>query len=200
MPCLRSRVVSGRLPALGGLAVVLILFCLPSEAAAFSYVALGDSLAAGVGDTSGGYVARYADDVAADLALGVALQNLAVSGSTSGDLLATLTSDAGVRAAVAGADLVTLDIGGNDVLRGIFAFKNGTCGGADGQDCLRQAIADVDANWPSIGASLRALNAAAMMRTMTYYNSLIVDLEPGDGTASVAKRDHQLCGQPAGLS
>src|SRR5262245_11581146 len=99
-----ASAASARRRVTGSLVSILVLVGLPGAALAFSYVALGDSIAAGVGDTSGGYVARYADDVATDLAVGVSLQNLAVSGSTSGDLLASLTGDSGVQAAVSGAD------------------------------------------------------------------------------------------------
>ncbi len=158
------------------------------EAEALTYVALGDSVAVGVGDGGGGgYVARYRGDLAADLALPIALQNLGVSGSTSSDLLTSLTGDSAVRDAVVAADVLTLDIGGNDLLQAIFAFKSGTCGGTDGLDCFRQAVAGFDANWPAILGELRTLNPGAMMRTITYYNPLIVDLEPGDGTAAALK-------------
>jgi hypothetical protein len=42
------------------------------------------------------------------------------------------------------------------------------CGGTDGQDCFRQAIAVFDGNWQVILTELRTLNPTAMMRTMTY--------------------------------
>jgi lysophospholipase L1-like esterase len=179
-----------RLGVFRWLAVGVMLLGIATSAVAFSYVALGDSLATGAGDDmSGGYVGRYRDAAAADLGVSIALDNLAVGGSTSAALLATLTTDSGVRAAVAAADLVTLDIGGDDLLIAIFAFKGGTCGGADGQDCLRQAVAGFNGNWPAILAALRALNPGAMIRTMTYYNPLVVaDLEPGDGTSAVARK------------
>lgn len=174
--------------ALGVLAVSFAFLCLAGDASALSYVALGDSLAVGSGDGGGGgYVARYRDDLATDLEAPVVLQNLGVGGSTSQDLLDSLTTDSMVQSAVADADVVTFDIGGNDILIALFAFKGGTCGGADGQDCLRQAAAGFDANWPAILTQLRMLNHGAMMRTMTYYNSLIVDLDPGDGTAATVK-------------
>jgi lysophospholipase L1-like esterase len=161
---------------LGALLLVTAGLVAPSLAHALSYVALGDSIAAGVGDNGpGGYVGRYGAYVASDRAVGVALQNLTVSGSTSQDLLTTLTTNAGVRAAVAAADLITLDIGGNDVLIGIFAYKGATCGGADGQDCLRQAVQTAGTNWPAIAAELRTLNPGAAIRTMSYYNPFVVD-------------------------
>ena len=177
---------------LRALAVTIVTTALVSvlarDALALSYVALGDSIAVGAGDAGGGgYVARFRDDAAADLEQPIALQNLAVGGTTSADLLTTLTTDMAVRAAVAAADVVTFDIGGNDVLIALFSFTGGTCGGADGQDCLRDAVTGFQSNWPAILTELRALNPGAMMRTMTYYNPAIVDLQPGDGTAAALK-------------
>jgi lysophospholipase L1-like esterase len=184
MPTFRSR-VWGRAPfALGVLTLVIVLSGSAAPAFAVGYVALGDSLAVGVGDNvEGGYVERYRDAAANDLDTAVVLQNLAVGGSTSADLLATLTVDASVRNAVSTADIVTFDIGGNDILIALFAFAGGTCGGTDGQDCLRQALDGFVQNWSLILAELRALNPGAMIRTMTYYNPFVVDLTPGDGTA-----------------
>src|SRR5262245_30005409 len=96
---------------------LIVATATPHAAAALTYVALGDSIAAGAGDNGpGGYVGRYRDAAATDLGVAITLQNLAVGGSTSGNLLSALTTDGGVQAAVAGADLVTFDIGGNDLL------------------------------------------------------------------------------------
>src|SRR5262249_58321417 len=107
----------GRVLLLGTLALSLALLCRAGAASALSYVALGDSLAVGSGDGGGGgYVARYRDDLAADLEAPVALQNLGVGGSTTQNLLDSLTTDSMVESAVAGADVVTFDIGGNDIL------------------------------------------------------------------------------------
>src|SRR5438094_5241843 len=92
--------------ALGVLAVSFAFLCLAGDASALSYVALGDSLAVGSGDGGGGgYVARYRDDLATDLEAPVVLQNLGVGGSTSQDLLDSLTTDSMVQSAVAGADV-----------------------------------------------------------------------------------------------
>src|SRR5262245_63307872 len=106
------------------------------DARAISYVALGDSLAAGAGDGGGGgYVARYRDHLTADLATAVVLQNLGVGGTTSQGLLTSLMTDGAMRSAVAAADVVTAGIGGHDILIALFAFKGGTGGSAAGPAC-----------------------------------------------------------------
>lgn len=103
------------------------------------YAALGDSLATGAGaETS--YVADYAAWLRSETGSAVEVTNLAVAGWTSRDLLDALTGDPEMRAAVAAAHVLTWDIGGNDMLAALAAFLQGTCGGIDGQDCVRDAV------------------------------------------------------------
>lgn len=85
------------------------------------YVALGDSAAQGVGATHVGasYVAILGDRLAEATGRDVAITNLSVSGAVTGDVVARqlpLLDDLGFT-----PDLVTLDIGGNDV---VFAADN----------------------------------------------------------------------------
>jgi lysophospholipase L1-like esterase len=83
------------------------------------YLALGDSLAAGVGvaDLADGYVSRLHAALERAASTTYGLENLAVSGETSGTLLTGGQLDAAI---AFGADnevaLITLDIGGNDLL------------------------------------------------------------------------------------
>lgn len=85
------------------------------------YVALGDSAAQGVGASHVGasYVAILGDRLAAATGRDVAITNLSVSGAVSGDVVARQLphlEELGFT-----PDIVTLDIGGNDV---IFAADN----------------------------------------------------------------------------
>ena len=114
-----------------------------------TYVALGDSLATGAGATTS-YVEVYADGVEARTGVEVAITNLAVNGWTSTDLLDALRQDETMRTAVAGADLVTVDIGANDLLRAIPVYASEQCGGDDNLQCLREATALVEVQWAAI--------------------------------------------------
>lgn len=103
------------------------------------YAALGDSLATGAGaETS--YVEEYAAWLRRDTGSAVEVTNLAVDGWTSRDLLDALTEDPKMRAVVASAHVLTWDIGGNDLLAALADFLQGTCGGIDGQECVRDAV------------------------------------------------------------
>jgi lysophospholipase L1-like esterase len=120
------------------------------------YVALGDSLATGAGAATS-YVEEFADLLRDDTGAEVEVTNFAVDGWTSADLLASLRDDDGVQAAVADADLVTVDIGGNDLLRVLPAYASGTCGGDDNLACLEHAADQFSANWSELLDELLAL-------------------------------------------
>jgi lysophospholipase L1-like esterase len=124
------------------------------------YVALGDSLAAGVGSfTFFGYVPRYALSLMWRLRRIVLTTNLGRFGLTSGQLLAALRADQQFRGAVRRAKLITIDIGGNDLLHCNYQ-----------EDCLERALAEFRTNWEAILAEVRTLNPAAVLFAITLYN------------------------------
>ena len=115
------------------LALCLALSLLPASALAAggeqkSYVALGDSITTGYGleENETGFARQVADSN------GYTLTNLAQNGATSSMLFASL-SGSEVSSAIASADLITITIGGNDLMNALYAYlakeyntKNGT--------------------------------------------------------------------------
>jgi lysophospholipase L1-like esterase len=153
-----------------------LLFAAPAANAqapeVWQYTALGDSLAAGLNDSRGGYVPRYRDYVQADTGRTVILNNRGVSGWTSADLLNALRTDETLRAQIANSQIVTWNIGANDFQNAAASFRDGTCGGADNQDCLRATVASFKTNWNAIVAQILSLRSPSntIIRTMDYYN------------------------------
>jgi lysophospholipase L1-like esterase len=127
----------------------------------WNYTALGDSLAAGTGASYKGYVDRYADYLEADTGVRVNVINLGQNGLTSPELLFALRSDPSWRRAVGEADILTVNIGINDLGHAAQAYENGTCGGTDNQDCLRAAVQTVKGNWNAITAELLSLRSTS---------------------------------------
>ena len=127
----------------------------------WNYVALGDSLAAGTGASDKGYVDRYADHLEADTGARVNATNLGRNGQTSSELLYALRNDPSSRQAIEEADVVTINIGINDLGRASQTYQNGACGGADNQDCLRAAAEAVKGNWTAITAELLSLRSTS---------------------------------------
>ena len=104
------------------LALCLALSLLPASALAAggeqkSYVALGDSITTGYGlaENETGFARQVADSN------GYTLTNLAKDGATSSMLLTSL-SDSEVSSAIASADLITVTIGGNDLMDALYAY------------------------------------------------------------------------------
>jgi lysophospholipase L1-like esterase len=115
----------------------------------WDYVALGDSLAVGVGARRG-YVDRYAEHLQSDTGARLRVTNLGQSGQTSSQLLHSLRNDPAMRKALAGAEVVTLNIGLNDLGQASVSYESGTCGGPKNDACLRAAVEGVERNWDAI--------------------------------------------------
>jgi len=154
----------------------------------WQYSALGDSLAVGVLDSQGGYVRRYDNYISTDTGVTVSLTELGVNGAHSGDLLKSLENDPNYRSHISSSQVVTWDIGGDDLLHAINLFRQGQCGGADNQDCLRSAVAGFIPNWDAIVQQILALRDKnkTIIRTMDIYNPFVAELMV-DGTFSTVE-------------
>ncbi|VDC43236.1 Spore germination lipase LipC [Streptococcus canis] len=91
---------------------------LKSEQVAINYVAIGDSLTEGVGDLTnqGGFVPLLANDMGEFFRAKVSHQNYGVSGNTSQQILDRMTKEKEIKTALKEADVMTLTVGGNDVM------------------------------------------------------------------------------------
>jgi lysophospholipase L1-like esterase len=112
----------------------------------WDYVALGDSLAAGVGARRG-YVSRYAEHLRRETGARLRVINLGLSGQTSSQLLYSIRNDPEIRKALGGAEIVTLNIGLNDLGQARSSYESGTCGGPRNEACLREVVDTVERNW-----------------------------------------------------
>jgi lysophospholipase L1-like esterase len=130
----------------------------PDDADTWNYVALGDSLAAGVGARQG-YVDRYAEYLREDTGARVKVTNLGVSGQTSPQLLRALRNDPSTRRALRGAEVVTYNIGINDLGQASGSYEAETCGGAQDERCLHAAVMELDENWNAITEEILSLSS-----------------------------------------
>jgi lysophospholipase L1-like esterase len=137
----------------------------------WKYTALGDSLATGYLATEG-YVPRYQSDLQTDTGVSVVLYNLGQNGWASGNLLNALQTDSIFQNAVTQSDVITWDIGLNDFKNARAQYKNSSCGGSDGQRCLRNMVATFKSNWDGIVQEilLRRSTFNAIIRTFDIYN------------------------------
>ncbi|HFI0716488.1 TPA: SGNH/GDSL hydrolase family protein [Streptococcus suis] len=87
------------------------------EKTEFHYLALGDSLTEGVGDTTGqgGFVPLLAQSLTNEYGYEVAYQNFGISGNTSNQILKRMKEDKDLKTALQEANLLTITVGGNDL-------------------------------------------------------------------------------------
>jgi lysophospholipase L1-like esterase len=140
------------------------------------YTALGDSIGFGLFASIGnGYVPTYDRFLEADSGANVKTINLCVPGWTSSDLRNAIRGNLLFRVSVATSTIVTVNIGGNDLLGARGDYKDRTCGGADNQDCLRSGVAVFAANFNAILSEVRSLRGsrATIIRTMDIFNPFV---------------------------
>lgn len=137
------------------------------------YAALGDSLTVG-GTALRPYPSRYRTYIMNDTGLSVHFTSLGQFGATSNQLLDALKTNQTFRSAIQEAEFVTWNIGGNDLQNARTQYQNRSCGGADNQDCLRQAASSLKTNWDQIISELSTLSQPnALLRTMDIYNPYV---------------------------
>jgi lysophospholipase L1-like esterase len=159
-----------------GVLLITQLSAPQAQAANPIYTALGDSIGFGLFAPIGqGYVPAYERFIEADARTGVTGINLSVPGWTSTDLLRELRGNLLFRVSVAASTIVTVNIGGNDLLGARGDYKDRTCGGADNQDCLRTGLVTFRANFDAILTEVRSLRGSrnTIIRTMDIYNPFV---------------------------
>ena len=135
-----------------------------------NFVVLGDSIAAGYGIES--EVDRYANIVANNKEYD--LNNLAVSGHKSADLLKLVKEDSKVKSGVEKADIISVSIGGNDFLHDLNAIiTNLTLYGAESK-YVKNIIENLNTNLNGIITEIRKLNPDTVIILQTVYNPLAI--------------------------
>lgn len=133
------------------------------------YTALGDSIAYGIGSlTLYGYVPRFRDYLQTATGGPVVLANFGVPSIKTGELLFMLRYDVprGIRAAVRDAQVLTISIGGNNLLQHISNGYN-----TIDEAGMTREMDTVRSHWPQILQQIRnSIGSRARLYVMTVYN------------------------------
>ncbi len=166
-----------------GIAVALLLLLVSAASAGvasapreWDYVALGDSITSWVTRPNEGMIPRYAAMIERDLSVKVTIQNRTIGDLHSSVLLRLLREDRELQRALREAEIVTFNVPMNVFAGPILTFTSGgKCGGADNQDCLREALRVYEADTAAIIAEIVALRSPsqALMRTMDTYQFMV---------------------------
>ncbi|MBO8164972.1 MAG: lysophospholipase [Brevibacillus sp.] len=130
----------------------------------WNVVALGDSLTRGTGDVNGqGYVGLFRQAYEQQSGQQLVLNNLAINGLTSGELLAQL-EQRHVQELLSTADLILFTIGGNDLFRlsgGLYELD---------EQRIKEGIDKLQKNFTKVLERLRHHNQEAMIIYPALYN------------------------------
>lgn len=192
---MKNRKTGRAIAAAAMLTIAAMTMPMPTVSAAddvdpYSVVVLGDSISTGYGleDSSKAYVSILEQH------MNQKVTNLAKDGTTSSELLQSLQGDSAMQGAVAGADVIVVTIGANDILQPVLhndvvkvddyadvyqlanAIKNNQIAF---QKYLRAnmptAVANANANIDSIILQLKSTNDHAKLVFQTVYDPLSVD-------------------------
>lgn len=138
----------------------------------YQYTAIGDSLTTGFGALPGnGFVPVYRRMAEGRLRTPVASANLGVNGLTTAGLGQRLKTDGGLHSAVKDAEIITVSIGGNDLIKAAKAAA-GRPGELNGY--LQKALRDCKRNFSDIMSTLSQLKAGTrspyIIRIVGLYN------------------------------
>jgi lysophospholipase L1-like esterase len=115
----------------------------------WDYVALGDSTPDGYG-VSSSYVDYFAEFIEEDLGAEVEVHNFSQSGQSTSSLLSQLEDRGDLREAIREAEVITIWTGWNDLVAPLGQYRSDMCGGEDNLDCIREAVAELNANIDAI--------------------------------------------------
>lgn len=164
------------------------LFCKNQPA----YVILGDSLAQGALAIQG-YADRYEDFLEDAEDVEIDSRNFGRAGWTSADLADALSYDVSFSDNVSEAEYITWNIGGNDLRQAREAYKERRCGGADNEECLRQAVIEFRHNWDVIVEEiLHHADDEALIRSMDLYNPFVAEDRAADTIPGDSMSDFQV--------
>ncbi len=179
----KEAVLAGAAACAAALAILAAIATTPSESTALTscggggrpYAALGDSIvtgATGWPPDPFGWGSSYADRFQGNHLgplYGTYLVNLAENGDTSWDLLQLLRTDATLRYWVSRACVITICIGGNNLLR-CAGWPFYSDFGSSELSCASYGANRFASDWPQILAELDKLNPNAARFVMTVYN------------------------------
>lgn len=139
----------------------------------YDYLALGDSLAAGVlyNNTLGnGYAGYLAEKLDEKDALGVFNNNYAAVGYTTDDVLADIQNNKeSIQSEITDAEIITITAGANDVLKLFTIDPEDDTVSFDPQE-MTAALKEVGENTAEIIGTIKTLNPNASVYVMEYYN------------------------------
>lgn len=134
------------------------------------YAALGDSLTEGIGDATnqGGFVPLFAKKIENKSNATVKIQNFGKAGDTSAQIYSRMTSKADIEAGLKSADVITITVGGNDVMK-VLRENIANISNMNENDFVKPAQ-EYQSRLKKIFARIRQSNSKAQIYVLGIYN------------------------------
>lgn len=129
------------------------------------YLALGDSITAGYGVGGRSFAAMYYSHLL-QIDPNLRYVNYGVKGLTTLGLVNMLATNARLRSLVVQADIISITIGSNDLLRAAAGFMKGS------KVSIPYVLSVFERNLDTIGGVIRSLNPELLVKAATIYNPL----------------------------
>ena len=109
---------------------------------AWLYVAMGDSF---TGLAS--WPEQYAAHLEQELGVDILFKDRSRGSQKIIEMLERIRTDEGLRKDIMQAELITVSFGSDSFRMPVQSYRDGTCGGTDGQDCLRETFSQAEQDW-----------------------------------------------------
>ncbi len=141
---------------------------LPEGGAEWDYVVLGASAV-------WGFFRKYAAHIEADLGVKVTVHDWTFPDQHSTALLRNLRHSKELRSDILEAEVVTFYIPPEYLRTSLHSYYDGSCGGEDNQDCLREGLTSYKADVDAILAEILSLTSTSdtLIRPMTFYDPFV---------------------------
>jgi hypothetical protein len=130
---------------------------------AWLYIAMGDSF---TGLAS--WPEQYAAHLEQELGVDILFKDRSKGAQKIIQMLEGIRTDEGLRRYIRQAELITVNYGSDSFRRPVQSNRDGTCGGTDGQDCLREAFSQAEQDWEAFLDELIALRPPEEAAIVTF--------------------------------
>jgi hypothetical protein len=130
---------------------------------AWLYVAMGDSF---TGLAS--WPEKYAAHLEQELGVDILFKDRSRGSQKIIEMLERIRTDEGLRKDIMQAELITVSYGSDSFRSPVQSYRDGTCGGTDGQDCLREAFSQAELDWGAFLDELIALRSPEEAPIVTF--------------------------------
>lgn len=129
----------------------------------------------GLGDSFTGYAtwpATYMSFLQEELDVTIEYKNWTIGAGKITDMIEQIQTNEKLRSEITQARLITVNFGADSFREPAYDYRDGNCGGTDGQDCLRETYSQAEADWEAYLDELIALKSPKEAAIVTFQGGI----------------------------